>query len=288
MTNVLSVDVEEYFHPAEVQAAVSARQWSRMTSLIEPQTRRVLDLLDAHNARATFFVLGWVAERHPSMLRQIAARGHEIACHSYAHRLVYELTPAQFRDDTARSVAAIEDACGVTPRVYRAPSYSITGSCLWALEILVALGFTHDSSVYPISHDRGGIPGFERRAHAIDTPSGPIMEVPIATARLGHSVIPVGGGGYLRLLPYRYTAAGIRRINRVEGRPACLYLHPWELDAGQPRIARGAVARLRTYTGLHTVTRKIERLLSDFAFSTLTAVFPAPSEVPMAVEVAAC
>jgi polysaccharide deacetylase family protein (PEP-CTERM system associated) len=274
--NVLSIDVEEYFHPTEVQAYIGESQWGELPSRIGREVQLVLDLLERKWVKATFFILGWVAERHPNLIRDIVGRGHEIACHSYSHRLVYDLTPAQFRDDTMRAVAAIADCCGVRPRAYRAPSYSITRRSFWALETLIECGFTHDSSIYPISHDRYGIAGFERHAHVLHTPSGPIQEVPIATVKLtGGRIAPIGGGGYLRMLPYRYTAAGIRRVNRLEQQPACIYFHPWELDPEQPRMAMGRVARMRTYTGLDGMRGKLERLVQEFEFAPLTAVHPA-------------
>lgn len=201
MRNTISVDVEEYFHPSEVEKSVHADQWTSLPSLVEPQTRRVLEIFDRHGVKGTFFVLGWVAWRHPALVRELAARGHEIACHSFWHRLVYNLTPGEFREDTLRAVRAIEDACGTTPRAYRAPSYSITERSMWALEILAECGFTHDSSIYPIQHDRYGIPGFGRHAQTLSTPSGLIVEVPIATVKLSdRAIAPVGGGAYLRLL----------------------------------------------------------------------------------------
>ncbi len=195
ISNILTVDVEEYFHPTEVQASVSASQWSALPSRVEGQVELILDLFQRKGVRATFFVLGWVAERWPGMVRRIAGDGHEIGCHSYWHQLVYDLTPAEFKEDTVRAVRVIEDACGVTPRLYRAPSYSITRESMWALEVLVECGFTDDSSIYPIAHDRYGITGFERHAHVLETPSGPIQEIPIATVKLGNGrVAPVGGG----------------------------------------------------------------------------------------------
>ncbi len=276
ISNIISVDVEEYFHPSEVQRTVSVDRWPDLPSRVEPQTMRILDLFDEKNVRGTFFILGWVAERRPGLVREIARRGHEIACHSYWHRLVYDLSPAEFRDDTRRAVRAIADACGVEPRSYRAPSYSITRDSFWALEVLAECGFTHDSSIYPIAHDRYGIKGFPRHPHPIQTPSGAIQEIPIATVRLsnGH-IAPVGGGAYLRLLPYRYTAAGVRRVNHDEQMPACIYFHPWEIDPGQPRLASGTVSRLRTYMGVGGMYSKIARLASEFRFSTLTGVVPA-------------
>jgi polysaccharide deacetylase family protein (PEP-CTERM system associated) len=280
MNNVLTVDVEEYFHPTEVQLYVKAPDWQAFPSRIERQVDRILTVFDAHRVSATFFILGWIAERHPHIVRAIAARGHEIGCHSYAHRMVSTLTPEEFREDTRRAVVAIEDACGITPRCYRAPSYSITSDCLWALEILIECGFSHDSSIYPIRHDRYGIPGFSRHATLLRTPSGPIFEIPIATVKLGgENVAPVGGGGYLRLLPYVYTAAGIRRVNDSESKPVCIYFHPWEIDPDQPRLPLGWLSRIRTYTGLRSMPSKIERLLKDFTFSSMSAVYPRPRPV---------
>jgi len=277
--NIISVDVEEYFHPTELATCVRPEEWDSLPSLVEPETRRILDIFDRHQVKGTFFVLGWVADRYPGLVREIAARGHEIACHSFWHRLVYDLTPAEFREDTRRAIDAIGNACGITPRAYRAPSYSVTERSLWALEVLAELGFTCDSSIYPIEHDRYGIPGFGRHARTVPTAAGPIFEVPIATVELSdHQVAPVGGGAYMRLLPYRYTAAGVRRINAADQQPACMYLHPWELDAAHPRLARGFVSRLRTYTGLRSMPRKLDRLLSDFEFAPLGAVYKNVSE----------
>jgi polysaccharide deacetylase family protein (PEP-CTERM system associated) len=245
-----------------------------LPSRVEPATNRILDLLDAHSTKATFFVLGWVAERHPGLVRRIAEAGHEVACHSYAHQLVYELTPDEFRKDTMRAVDAIGEAVGFRPTLYRAPSFSITNKSLWALEILVECGFQYDSSIFPISHDRYGIKGFKRYSQVLRTPAGPILEVPVATTELFNgSVIPVGGGGYMRLLPYRYMAAGIRRINDKENRPACVYFHPWEIDELQPRMANGLISNLRTYTGIAKMGRKLERLVSDFQFATMSTVY---------------
>jgi len=274
MLNAVTIDVEEYFHPTEVQVAVDQIQWATLPSRIEDQLDRTLELLGSRCTKGTFFVLGWLAERHPRVIQRIVTAGHEIGCHSYSHQLVYSLTPQEFRRDTRRAVAVIEDACGVTPRVYRAPSYSITKVSMWALEILVEEGFVSDSSIYPISHDRYGIPGSPRHPHVIETPAGPIREFPIATVKLSKDrVAPIGGGGYLRLLPYRYTSAGIRRLNRDENQPACIYFHPWEFDPDQPRLATGLIARLRTYTGVRGMARKLDRLLTEFQFSTLSQVY---------------
>jgi polysaccharide deacetylase family protein (PEP-CTERM system associated) len=274
--NILTIDVEEYFHPTEVQRTVPMDRWSSLPSLVERQTDEVLDMLAKNSVQATCFILGWVAKKYRGLVRKIAAAGHEIACHSYAHQLVYDLSPEKFREDTRRALSIIGDITGELPRAYRAPSYSITEQSLWALEILIECGIHCDSSIYPIAHDRYGIPGFERRAHVIETPSGPILEVPIATTQLSYGAIaPVGGGAYLRLLPYRYTAAGIRRINQREQQPACIYFHPWEIDPDQPRLTQGFASGFRTYAGLRGMRTKIERLLADFRFSTIASVYPA-------------
>ncbi len=275
MINALTIDVEEYFHPTEVQAFTGGPDnWITLPSRLQRSTDRILDLLEQHNVKATFFILGWVAEQNRRLVAQIANAGHQIGCHSYAHQLVYDLTPNQFREDTKRAIGAIEDACGQSPKVYRAPSYSITAKSMWALEILLECGFTHDSSIYPISHDRYGIADFGRNLQRLETSSGPIYEIPIATAKLFNRwVTPIGGGGYLRLLPYAYTAAGIRWMNREESMPACIYFHPWEIDPQQPRLATGRVSRWRTYAGLEGMEGKLQRLLTDFQFSTIDSVY---------------
>jgi polysaccharide deacetylase family protein (PEP-CTERM system associated) len=281
MMNVLSVDVEEYFHPSEVQRFIHA-DWSTLPSRVEWQTMQIIDLFARHDVKATFFIVGWVADKHPQVVRAIANAGHEIGCHSYAHRLVYQLTAEEFRRDTERCVNAIGNASGARVRAYRAPSYSITKESMWALEILAEMGFTHDSSIYPIRHDRYGIPGFPRHAHVIETASGPICEVPIATVEFASGrTAPVGGGAYLRLLPYRYTAAGIRKLN-AENQPACVYFHPWEIDPDQPKLANSMIARMRTYTGLHSMMHKLDRVLTEFRFSTMADVHA--MSVPMTAD----
>jgi polysaccharide deacetylase family protein (PEP-CTERM system associated) len=276
MLNALTVDVEEYFHPTEVQASADPSLWATLPPRIDNQIHQILELLEIRKTKATFFILGWVAEHRPQVIREIVAAGHEIGCHSHMHRLVYSLTPQEFRRDTRRAIGAIQDACGVVPRVYRAPSYSIMEKSWWALEILVEEGFTQDSSIYPIAHDRYGIPNSNRHPYVIETPAGPIQEIPIATVKLSNGrIAPIGGGGYLRLVPYRYTSAGIRRLNREEKRPACIYFHPWEIDPGQPRLANGLIARMRTYTGVKGMLGKVDRLVTDFRFSTVADVYGA-------------
>jgi polysaccharide deacetylase family protein (PEP-CTERM system associated) len=273
VTNAFTIDVEDYFHPSEVSQSVPITRWPTLDSRVHIGTEMLLEDLEASGTRATFFVLGWVAARHPRLIRRIADSGHDIGCHSHLHGLVYDMAPAEFRRDTLEACKAIEDACGLTPRAYRAPSYSIVEKSLWALEVLAECGFTHDSSIFPITHDRYGIPGARRNTHTVMTPAGPLVEVPVATVRLRSGrIAPVGGGAYLRLFPYGYTAAGIRRLNYIERQPACIYIHPWELDPDQPRLVSGFVSRLRTYSGLRTVREKVRRLLSDFSFAPLASM----------------
>jgi polysaccharide deacetylase family protein (PEP-CTERM system associated) len=288
MINIFSVDVEDYFQPSELAGGI--KNWAAFTPRVDVGVDFLLDVTAQHGVRATFFILGWVAAHHPRLIQKIVAAGHEIGCHSYSHRLVYELTPAEFEHDTINAIHAIEDAGGVTPRAYRAPSYSVTAKTPWAFDILASCGFTHDSSIYPIVHDRYGIPGFDRHAGTLETESGTLIEVPVATVRLGQKqVAPVGGGAYMRLFPYRYTAAGIRRINRTESSPACMYVHPWEVDPGQPRLSSNLVSKIRTYAGLNTMRSKIIRLLQDFRFGTMSAVYPVGANLPaIASEFAPC
>jgi len=285
--NVLSVDVEEYFHATEVSRFVRPQEWEQLPSRIAGSTSRVLDILSAAGVYGTFFVLGWVARRHPALVRRIVEEGHEIGCHSYSHRLIYELSAKEFKEDTQLAKSAIEDACGISPKCYRAPSFSLTDDVWWSFEILAELGFSYDSSIYPILHDRYGIPGYARFAHEVATSAGPIWEVPISTVvTAGGRRIPVGGGGYFRLFPYRYTSAGLRRLNEVDEKPGCFYIHPWELDPDQPRLVKGLLPRLRTYHGLPRTEAKLRRLLREFSFSTLSAVHERAASEALASEVA--
>ena len=267
MTDVISVDVEDYFQVEAFAGVVDRAQWDAYPCRVDASTRRLLDLLDEAQVKATFFVVGWVAERYPALVREIVNRGHEPACHSYWHRLIYKLSPAEFADDTRRAKDIIEQAASQRIFGYRAPSYSITARSLWAFEILAAAGFSYDSSIFPIHHDVYGIPGAPRGPFAIDTPSGPIVEYPITTFRLvGSHNLPVGGGGYLRILPYWYTRVGLARARR-ERLPVIAYIHPWEIDPDQPRIAAGRRSQLRHYTNLDKTGDRLRRMLADGEFS---------------------
>jgi polysaccharide deacetylase family protein (PEP-CTERM system associated) len=258
--NVLTIDVEDYFHVEAFASVVSTSDWDRYACRVEGNTMRLLDLLDQQQARATCFILGWVAERYPALIREIVRRGHEPACHSYWHRRVYTLNHETFREDTQRAKDLIEQAAGTAVHGYRAPSYSITSRSLWALEILAGLGFSYDSSIFPIHHDTYGIPGAPRLPFRVNTPSGPLIEYPITTFRCAGQNLPVGGGGYLRMLPYWYTQFGIARLD-AESIPLIVYVHPWEVDPEQPRLAGPWKSRLRHYTNLKGMETRLRRLL---------------------------
>jgi len=246
---------------------VNRSQWDSYPCRVENNTRRLLDILDEHATPATFFILGWVAERFPGLVREIVARGHEPACHSYWHRLIYTLDPEEFRQDTRRAKDAIEQAAGSAVYGYRAPSYSITARSLWALEILAELGFTYDSSIFPIRHDIYGTPDAPRAPFRMTTAGGPLLEYPITTFRcFGKHNLPVGGGGYLRILPFWYTRFGISRARR-EGLPLIVYLHPWEIDPDQPRIQAPLKSRCRHYTNLDKMDGRLRRLLGYMHFT---------------------
>ena len=266
--NVISVDVEDYFHAESFAGVVPPDRWDGCASRVDTNTRRLLDLFASRGVEATFFVLGWVADRYPALVRDIAAAGHELGCHSYWHRLITRLTPDEFREDTRVARDTIEQTTGVRVQGYRAPTYSIVAESLWAIEILVELGFTYDSSIFPIHHDRYGIPDAPRFPFRIETPSGSIVEYPIATFRLwGETNLPFAGGGYLRLMPWWYTQLGLRRAG-AERLPVIAYIHPWEIDPGQPRLDGKWTSRLRHYTNLGRTYGRLDRLVDGGRFTS--------------------
>jgi polysaccharide deacetylase family protein (PEP-CTERM system associated) len=269
ITNALTIDVEDYFHVSALASSIHRDSWTSQESRVVGSTQRLLDLFEKFDVRATFFVLGWVAERHPQLVKDISARGHEIACHGYSHELVYEQSPERFRDETIRSKSLLEDVIGAEVLGYRAASYSIVRKSLWALDTLVDLGFAYDSSIFPVRHDRYGIPDAQRVPHRISTPGKQsIVEWPLSTARALGFKIPVSGGGYFRLLPYWLTRWGLKSINEREQRPFIFYLHPWEVDPGQPRVSASWLSRFRHYTNLERCEERLRRLLGEFRFGT--------------------
>ena len=271
--NAMTVDVEEYFQVSAFEGHISRDDWDHIPTRLDHGLGRILDLLAERDALATFFVLGWIADRHPDCVKRIADAGHEIACHGYSHRLIYDQQEGTFRDETVRARARLQDLSGQPVEGYRAASFSIGGSDFWALDVLVEAGFTYDSSLFPVVHDRYGIPGAPRRIHRLTTPAGyTLSEVPPSTVQLGPFTLPAAGGGYLRILPLSITNWSIRRLNLRERMPAVVYVHPWELDPEQPRIEVPYLTRLRHYFGLATTGRKLRALLGAYRFGPVREV----------------
>lgn len=299
LLNSLTIDVEDYFQVSAFETVCPPETWHSFAPRVEGNTDRVLAILAEHGVTATFFVLGWVAERFPGLVGRIAAAGHEVASHGYGHRRVSTQTRDEFRDDVRRAKARLEDLTGEAILGYRAPSYSISPSCLWAFDELLEAGYQYDSSVFPVRHDLYGLSDWPRfpfwlerlegqagggnwvpvegGASGGDTGQPPtanrqslVFEIPITTLRLLGRNLPIAGGGYFRLLPYEATRWGLARINEGEGRPFVFYLHPWELDPGQPRIeGAGLKSRVRHYLNLGKTEERFRKLLGDFRFGPI-------------------
>jgi polysaccharide deacetylase family protein (PEP-CTERM system associated) len=267
-TQLFSIDVEEHFQANAFDRVVSREDWDRQPSRVEGNTERLLDLLGRTGARATCFVLGWVAERHPALVRRIAAEGHEVASHGWWHRRIGSLTVQELRQEVRDSKRILEDLTGTPVLGFRAPSFSITPGREWAFDVLLEEGYTYDSSLFPIRRPDYGYPASPVIPHEIRRPSGVLLEIPMATARVFGMRIPAAGGGYLRQLPY----ALIQRAARdavARRRPGMFYVHPWEVDPGQPRLPVGVVTRLRHYGGLEKTLGHLERLLTEFRFTSV-------------------
>jgi len=270
MKNILTVDLEDWFVVENLKGNIQFDEWDELPARVVENTNRLLELFDHYSVSATFFVLGWIAEKHPRLIYNVASMGHEVACHSYQHGRVDSLTEKQFREDTKRAVQAIGEACGVSPVGYRAPSWSINSKIPWAFEVLAEMDFLYDSSVYPIKHDIYGEPGGPKRTVKIILDSGKsIYEVPASTVSILGRNFPVGGGGYLRHSPFWFTKKMIRKLNR-DNHPAIIYIHPWEIDSDQPRLdGLTALQRYRQYGSIPTIERKMELLLQTFDFCTI-------------------
>lgn len=272
MLNALTIDVEDYYQVSAFESHVRFRDWPAYESRVEKNTQRVLDILDEYRVKATFFVLGWEAEQRPRIVEEIATRGHEVGSHGYRHRLVYSMTPAECREDILRSKSCLEAITDTAVLGFRAASYSIIERSLWCLDLLLDLGFRYDSSIFPIRHDRYGIPRAGRFPHVLRRPRGSVVEVPPSTARILGANCPIAGGAYLRFFPLPLIRWGVRRLNRVDRQPAILYLHPWELDPDQPRLRGSLKSRVRQYTNLHRTEAKLRRLLEEFTFAPVRDV----------------
>lgn len=263
-----TVDVEEYFQVSALEPHVRRVEWDRLPSRVESSVARVLDLLARYEARATFFVLGWVGARHPEMVKRIARAGHEIASHGWDHARVTELGPPEFRDSVRRTKCLLEDLTGALVLGYRAPSFSIVTGREWALDILIEEGHRYDSSLFPVRRKGYGYSGGRADYHWLERPVGRIAEVPPSTLRWCGTRLPAGGGAYFRLLPYGLVRAAFKQCERL-GVPGTFYIHPWELDPEQPRFDVSWLVRVRHYGGLRRTVERLERLLSEFRFTAV-------------------
>lgn len=282
ITNALTIDVEDYFQVSAFAPYIRRDDWDRRECRVERNVERILGLLDQHQTKATFFTLGWVAERYPVMVRRIVDQGHELASHGYGHQRASDLSEAEFFDDVQRAKNILEDLGGQPVLGYRAPSFSIGADNLWALDTLLKAGYRYSSSIYPVRHDHYGMPDAPRFAHEV-RPG--LMEVPPTTLRLFDRNLPSSGGGFFRLLPYSISRWMLQRVNVRDAQSAIFYFHPWEIDAEQPRVPGiDAKTRFRHYVNIDRNERKLDRLLSDFRWDRMDRVFlnHRPREVPVA------
>ncbi|MFB9243762.1 XrtA system polysaccharide deacetylase [Massilia antarctica] len=271
--NAMTIDVEDYFQVSAFAPIIARESWSGRECRVEANIERILAILADGGVHATFFTLGWIAERYPDMVRRIVAGGHELASHGYGHLRASDQTRAEFADDVGRSKALLEDIGGQAVLGYRAPSFSIGTANLWALDVLHDAGYRYSSSIYPIAHDHYGMPDAPRFAFYPNGPDG-LLEVPITTAMLGQRKLPAGGGGYFRLLPYSLSRWMMRRVNSDDGQPAIFYFHPWELDPGQPRPEGASLkTRFRHYVNLQRMEGRIKLLTRDFAWDRMDRIF---------------
>ena len=271
ITNALTIDVEDYFQVSAMAPYIPRSEWDSRECRVERNVDRILALLDRHNTRATFFTLGWLAERYPQLVRRIVAQGHELASHGYGHERASDLSREAFTDDIRRAKHLLEDLAGVPVLGYRAPSFSIGQDNLWAFDCLHATGHRYSSSIYPIAHDHYGMPDAPRFAHSV---AGGLIEIPITTLRLGGRNLPSSGGGYFRLLPYALSRWMIRRVNATDRQSAIFYFHPWEIDQGQPRVAGiNLKTRFRHYVNIDRMERRLDQLLQDFRWGRMDEIF---------------
>ncbi len=270
-TNALTIDVEDYFQVSALAPYISRSEWDSRECRVERNVDRILAMLDDHDTQATFFTLGWIAERYPQLIRRIEAQGHEIASHGYGHQRASDLNEAAFRTDIETAKKILEDLCGTAVNGYRAPSFSIGAANLWAFEILARAGYRYSSSIYPIRHDHYGMPDSPRFAHHVHDA---LLELPITTLRLFNRNLPSSGGGYFRLLPYAVSRWMLQRVNTREQESAIFYFHPWEIDVDQPRIAGiDRRTRFRHYLNIDRMEQRLACLLRDFRWGRMDHVF---------------
>jgi polysaccharide deacetylase family protein (PEP-CTERM system associated) len=271
IANALTVDVEDYFQVSALAPHIARADWERIPCRVERNVETILSLFAESGARATFFTLGWIAERYPGLVRRIVAEGHELASHGHGHLRINEQTPAEFTQDIARAKALLEDLSGTEVKGYRAPSFSIGRRTLWAFERIAQAGYRYSSSVYPVRHDLYGMPDAPRFAYR---PRPDLLEIPVTTAAVLKRNLPAGGGGYFRLLPYAVSRALLRRVNQVDARPGIFYFHPWEIDPAQPRVpGTGLKTRFRHYVNLRRTEPRLRRLLREFRWRRMDEIF---------------
>ena len=276
ITNALTIDVEDYFQVSAFAPYIRRDDWERCECRVEHNVARILELLAGRQIKATFFVLGWIAERYPALVRSIGAAGHEIASHGYGHQRASDLTEAQFSCDIERAKAILEDIAGAAVLGYRAPSFSIGAGNLWAFDCLARAGYRYSSSVYPIRHDHYGMPEAPRFVHRV---RDDLIEIPVTTLRVFNRNLPSSGGGYFRLLPYSVSRWMLKQVNAGEGQAAIFYFHPWEIDPGQPRIGGiDARTRFRHYVNIARMGGRLRQLLADFRWGRMDEIFLAPAD----------
>lgn len=277
--NAMTVDVEDYFQVSAFEPFVSRDDWERVPHRVEHNTQRILDLFEEAGIKATFFTLGWIAQRYPGLIHRMVADGHEVASHGFQHTRVTQQQPDAFRDDVRRTKQLLEDIAGAEVKGYRAASYSIGRTNLWALEVLQEEGYRYSSSIYPINHDLYGMPEAPRFAFRVD--GGDFVEVPVTTLRVGERNLPCGGGGYFRLLPYPLSRWAMQRVNRRDGQPCVFYFHPWEIDPGQPRQpGLNFKTRFRHYLNLERMEARLKCLLRDFSWQRMDEVYKHTGDFP--------
>ena len=269
--NALTIDVEDYFQVSAFAPFIARSEWPQRECRVEGNVERILAMLGKHETKATFFTLGWIAERYPQLVRDIVAQGHELASHGYGHQRASDLSEADFFDDIDSAKKLLEDIGGVAVRGYRAPSFSIGRTNLWAFDSLARAGYRYSSSIYPIRHDHYGMPDAPRFAH--EARAG-VLEIPVTTLRMGGRNFPSSGGGYFRLLPYALSRWMLRQVNARDGQPAIFYFHPWEIDADQPRVAGiDAKTRFRHYVNIERMPARLNQLLGDFSWGRMDDIF---------------
>jgi len=271
--NAMTVDVEDYFQVSAFEETIDRSQWDNIPCRVEGNMHRILNIFAENKVSATFFTLGWVAERYPDLVRRIVTEGHELASHGFTHTRVTQQSPAEFRADIEKTKKLLEEISGVEVKGYRAPSYSIGAANLWALDELHEAGYQYSSSIYPVKHDLYGMPEASRFSFRPRGEQG-ILEIPITTVRLGKKNVPCGGGGFFRLYPYVVSRWALRRVNQSEGQPGMFYFHPWEIDPDQPRQTNiGLKTRFRHYLNLGRMERRLRALLQDFEWDRMDQIF---------------